>query len=355
MNSSSPVLGGDRDGRPALRVSISTVVDDHPVLGRTTREIYRRVLEEMMFAERLGYFGYFVAEHHFSNYGLVPCPPALLSAAAMCTTRLRLGVAVATLGFMHPVAAAEAYATVDVLSGGRLALGVGSGYLTHEFEGFGVDMSCRRERFYEALDAFLAAWSGQPGSYSGRHIRCETLTMAVQPVQQPRPPIWMAALTQETAERAGRAGYHLMVVPYASLNRLEDLAAFVGGFRAARAAAGHGAGEVAAAMHLAVGETARAARVVAEPAFDLYMSNRSYSRRGSLDSFADAGLALFGDTSRVADSVLGLNAMGVDHVMVHPNFGGLPFEVTKDMMVRFVDEVLPKVADHVTIANDATP
>ncbi len=84
-----------------------------------------------------------------------------MAAAAQRTRRIRLGSAVVVLPFDNPLRAAEDYAIVDILSGGRLNLGTGSGYLKHEFEGFGIQIEEKRERFDEALEIVLTAWRGE--------------------------------------------------------------------------------------------------------------------------------------------------------------------------------------------------
>ena len=115
-----------------------------------------------------------------------------LAAAASLTRRIRLGAAVVVLPFDNPLRTAEDYAMVDVLSGGRLNLGVGSGYLKHEYAGFGLDIEEKRARFDEALDILLEAWTGRRFSYSGVYHRVEDVQLNVLPKQKPRPPIWIA-------------------------------------------------------------------------------------------------------------------------------------------------------------------
>ncbi len=99
----------------------------------------------------MGYYAYFAAEHHFHPYGLTPDPALLLSAIAMKTERIKLGPAVTVLPFHNPVRVAEQWALFDQLSEGRLILGVGSGYLQHEFEGFNMTPAKKRQMFDEGL------------------------------------------------------------------------------------------------------------------------------------------------------------------------------------------------------------
>ena len=108
-------------------------------------------------ADVLGFESFWIAEHHFHEYGAVPRPAIFLVAAAQATQRIKLGAAVVVLPFDNPLRTAEDFAMVDVLSNGRLVLGVGSGYLKHEFEGFGVLPEEKRGRFDEGLHVLLEA------------------------------------------------------------------------------------------------------------------------------------------------------------------------------------------------------
>ncbi|MBI4255431.1 MAG: LLM class flavin-dependent oxidoreductase, partial [Candidatus Rokubacteria bacterium] len=152
-----------------MRFGVFSVVDHYPAeLPRTSGQFFGELLEQAEAAEQLGFDSFWVAEHHFHEYGAIPSPAVWLAAAAQRTRRIRLGSAVVVLPFRNPLQVAEDYAMVDVLSGGRLNLGVGSGYLRHEFEGFGVRVEDKRERFDEALDVVLRAWTGERFSYDGR-------------------------------------------------------------------------------------------------------------------------------------------------------------------------------------------
>ena len=103
--------------RPAMRLSIFSVQDHYPASARTLPQLYGQVIAQAELADRLGYDTFFVAEHHFHEYGAVPNPSVMLSTLAQRTKRLRLGSAISILTFHHPLTVAESYAMVDVLSG----------------------------------------------------------------------------------------------------------------------------------------------------------------------------------------------------------------------------------------------
>ena len=156
------------------------------------------MLDQARQAERLGYDTFWVAEHHFHEYGAVPNPAVFLAALSQQTRRLRLGTAISILTFHNPLTVAENYALVDQLSQGRLSLGVGSGYLKHEFEGYDVDPAIKRERFDENLMLVERLLAGERVTHESRHNTIREVRINVQPVQQPVP-VYVAILRREAA------------------------------------------------------------------------------------------------------------------------------------------------------------
>src|SRR5258708_16678309 len=120
----------------AMRYSIFSVNDHHPRLARTVPQVYGQVMRQCEAAESLGYDTFFCAEHHFHEYGVVPDPAVMLSALAQRTKRIRLGTAISILTFHDPRRIAETYSMLDMMSGGRLLFGVGSGFPPHGFVRF---------------------------------------------------------------------------------------------------------------------------------------------------------------------------------------------------------------------------
>jgi alkanesulfonate monooxygenase SsuD/methylene tetrahydromethanopterin reductase-like flavin-dependent oxidoreductase (luciferase family) len=223
------------------------------------QELYRRVLDWSVLAEELGYDSVWYAEHHFSNYGYMPNPLMMAVKVAQHTERVRLGTAVLVLPFWHPLRVAEDIAMADQLTDGRMEVGVARGYQPYEFARFGVDMAESRERTDEALAVLLRALSEEEFEYPGRYYQIPRTTIFPRPLQQPRPPIWLAAHTRETFDIAARLGLHSITTnsgrPIAVLE--EGWAAFL----AARAAHGlEGPAEFAVQAQLCVAPTDAEAR-----------------------------------------------------------------------------------------------
>jgi len=328
-----------------VRYSIFSVVDHYPDRPRTVGAFYRQILDEIALAERLGFDCYFLAEHHFHEYGVVPSPPVLLAAAAARTSRIRLGTAVAVLPFHEPLRLAEECAMLDQLSGGRVALGVGSGYLAHEFAGFGIAPPEKRERFDEALTVLERALSGERFSHHGRYFRYQDVRLNVQPVQRPLP-LWVGILNSEAAYHVGRAGRNLMMVPYAQFDNLDQLGDVVAAYRRGRAEGGRDpdGGDVAVTLHTYVAEDDATARAGAIEPLANYVESRLFARRRTLEELDGNGLVLFGGGRTVAERIAAAVRAGMTHLMLLANFGAMAAEQVERSLTRFMAEVPARVA-----------
>jgi alkanesulfonate monooxygenase SsuD/methylene tetrahydromethanopterin reductase-like flavin-dependent oxidoreductase (luciferase family) len=155
-------------------------------------EIYRNLLDDAERAERLGYHGVLLAEHHFTNYCAVPNPLMLAAAVGQHTSRVRIGTAVIVLPLHNPVLVAEDIAQADHLTGGRLEVGFGRGYAPYEFAPLGTDIGDSAEAMAEALDVLEKLWAGPDVSNEGGRWPFPAITVTPEPVQRPRPPAWYA-------------------------------------------------------------------------------------------------------------------------------------------------------------------
>ncbi len=163
-------------------------------------------------AERLGFRSIFLVEHHFTGVGQLSASLTLLAYLAAATRTIRLGTAVIVLPWHNPVLLAEQAATVDLLSGGRLDFGVGKGYRAPEFAGFHIAMDEATERFDEAIEVIRKAWNS-PGRFShhGKRWRFDDIVVEPRPLQNPHPPLWLAAGSPDSIRRAAREGYNLLL------------------------------------------------------------------------------------------------------------------------------------------------
>ncbi|HUF82633.1 MAG TPA: LLM class flavin-dependent oxidoreductase, partial [Burkholderiales bacterium] len=186
-----------------------------PRLGLTEAQLYAETLDQIELADRLGYGCAWMVEHHFlRGYSHVSKPELLLAAAADRTRRIRLGHAVIPLPLHHPVHVAERIATLDILSRGRMEIGVGRGFSPREHAVFGAGMAASRELVEESLDILALAFERKPVTYTGRHYRIESLDILPHVVQEPHPPLWTAAVSPKTYEWAAARGLGVLSGPF---------------------------------------------------------------------------------------------------------------------------------------------
>ncbi|MGH8633148.1 MAG: LLM class flavin-dependent oxidoreductase [Burkholderiales bacterium] len=178
--------------------------------ARSSQEIYARGLELAQAAETLGFRSVWLAEHHFSTYGYLSRPVQLATYIAAKTTRLRVGTAVIVVPLHHPLVVAEEIATLDLVSGGRLDVGLGRGYQQYEFERFGLELEAGRSRWDESIDIIFKSLEGKPFTYEGKHFKLPETSVFPQPVQKPHPPVWITAQSPYAVEAAVRRGFNVL-------------------------------------------------------------------------------------------------------------------------------------------------
>jgi alkanesulfonate monooxygenase SsuD/methylene tetrahydromethanopterin reductase-like flavin-dependent oxidoreductase (luciferase family) len=201
--------------------------------------LYNEYLDELEHAERLGFDGLCVNEHHQNAYGTMPSPNLMAAALVRRTSRAKLAILGNAIGLRdHPLRVAEEIAMLDVLSGGRIISGFVRG-IGCEHLSLGVNPVHSRERFYEAHDLIVRAWT-EPGpfAFEGEHYRVRYANIWPRPLQQPHPPIWLPSQgSPETILFGARHRYPFVSVftPYANAKRL------ISEYRAAAEEAGHAA------------------------------------------------------------------------------------------------------------------
>ena len=172
----------------------------------TEQDVYDSGLEQMLAAEALGYSSVWISEHHFNDYGLCPSPPVLAAFVAARTTTMRLGMGVSLLPLHHPVDLAEQLAVLDVVSGGRLDVGIGRGGTLQDYQTFQSDRGDSRARVEEGIELIRRSWSGAPFDFQGRFHSAERLHVRPRPAQRPHPPLFIAANSEDSVLSAARLG-----------------------------------------------------------------------------------------------------------------------------------------------------
>ncbi len=174
---------------------------------------FENTLQQIELADRLGFDSVWTVEHHFlGEYSFSSAPGVLYGAIAARTENIRIGHGVRLLPFPynHPVRAAEAAATVDVLSGGRLEFGTGRSGTRTELEGFGINPPETRPMWEEALEVVVGAWTEEEFAHEGKYFKLPPRGVVPKPVQSPHPPLWGATSSAESHEIVGRKGLGLL-------------------------------------------------------------------------------------------------------------------------------------------------
>src|SRR5262245_7392191 len=196
--------------RPPLRFGVAYDFRNPPDSGIPNPKLYAQVLEQVAFADRLGFDLVWLTEHHFVDDGYLPSFTAVAGAFAARTSRIRISTDVALAPFHHPLRLAEDVAVLDNLSGGRMELGLGMGYAPHEFRAFGIPRAERVSRTEETIEMLKLTLSGERVTLKGKRFSLDGVTVFPKPGQPDGVPLWLAAQSEAGAKRAARFGLNLL-------------------------------------------------------------------------------------------------------------------------------------------------
>jgi alkanesulfonate monooxygenase SsuD/methylene tetrahydromethanopterin reductase-like flavin-dependent oxidoreductase (luciferase family) len=333
-------------------------------------EVVHRELEQMEWTEDLGFDRIWLTEHHFIDYGLAVDPATLAGIAASRTRSVRIGLAAAILPFHHPLRLAEQLALVDVVSKGRLDVGIGRGNRPAEFRGYNVPQQENRERAEETLAIMLRAWTEDRFSHRGRFFTIDDARVMPKPAQRPHPPLYQVCGSKETIEATAARGWPMLNSVLRG-NAEQQLTANRDLYVAALRKNGRCDADVAALLQqwgvsrqIYVAPTDAQAQAEAKDAELWYQE--SFRRFVLPERIEDAHPSLqphfralaerlatvnwddllretvaFGSPETVARKLEAMRALGVGHLLCWMNFGGLPQEKIQRSMDLFAREVMP--------------
>ncbi|WP_433605603.1 LLM class flavin-dependent oxidoreductase [Dactylosporangium sp. CA-139114] len=181
--------------------------------GVSDHQVLRETLEEIGLADELGFDSVWLAEHHFSKYGILGSPVHFGMAVAERTKRITIGTAVLVLPLHDPLRLAEDIAALDVLSGGRVSIGVGRGYQPSEFAGFGIPLAESKERYQETLEVLRLALSQESFSYHGKFFTYDNITTYPRPYTPGGPPILQGTVSPDSFRDRGAVGESIITSP----------------------------------------------------------------------------------------------------------------------------------------------
>jgi alkanesulfonate monooxygenase SsuD/methylene tetrahydromethanopterin reductase-like flavin-dependent oxidoreductase (luciferase family) len=326
--------------------------------GYSERQRYRDILAQIELGDAVGFDTVWLGELHFSRaFSILADPLMVLAAAAQRAPRIRLGTAVTLLPLHNPVKIAEQAAIADVLSDGRLELGVGRGTAPLHYEGYGIPQEESRERFDEALDFIIAAWRDESFSFDGKFYRARDLTLAPRPVQVPHPPVRIAANSPDTFPFAARRGLPIFATPL--INPPDKLKAGLAVYRETLPA-----GDTALAFPVHVTASRAQAREECEPGLMRFLREAAERLRPlgdhdikSFEAFRqvltriervtyadmDREMGVFGDPDYCIERVQALRRdYGMDEFICYFNQGGIMDPaLVRQSMTLFAEQVMP--------------
>jgi alkanesulfonate monooxygenase SsuD/methylene tetrahydromethanopterin reductase-like flavin-dependent oxidoreductase (luciferase family) len=226
------------------------------------RQAFEELLEQIQLTERLGFDEAWFAEHHHSDYGMLASPNLIIAALAHRTRRLRLGNLVNALPLHDPIRLAEECAILDILTGGRLNVGLGRGVPRDDLK-HGLDRSTAQARFEEGVEILLRAWTEESFTSAGTAWNYVDISCRPRPLQRPHPPIYYGATSPESPAMVARRGWNLAL----SRQPLSNCARAIAAYRAERAALGNppGGGDAIMVREIYVADSDEQAWVEAAP------------------------------------------------------------------------------------------
>ncbi len=323
----------------------------NPPRGEHLDRCIDEVIAEAQCAEATGFEACFFGEHHQDKDGFLPSPLIVATAVAAQTRRLHVGTSVILLPLHHPVHLAEDVITLDLVSKGRVILGVGIGYQAADFQAFAVPMEHRVALFEEGVQIIRQCWSGEPFSFHGTHYTLENVHIRPRPFQTPAPPLWIGASVPAAARRAGRLGDAFVATPSADL---ESAVRLIGAYRQAALQAARQP-QVVLMRDAWVAQTRAEAAAVYGPevmtAYQYYWQHRLAEFRNigpevefTLENLAPQRLILGDPETCVREFHRWHEATGADYFLLrlrHAHSGGPAHEKIMQTLKLFGERVLP--------------
>jgi len=330
---------------------------------RSANECVAQILDQALHAEALGMHSVWIGEHHFSTLGVSSSPEVLLAYVAAKTQGVRLAPAVNVLPLHNPILVAERWATLDLVSGGRVDFATGRGYDRREYEPLGADFENNASIFAEGVEIVHRLWSEhEPVTHKGRHYAFDGISITPAPTQRPIP-IYVASFSKPSIALAARLGLGLVVAAGQASAMHGSLAATGDVYRDACAAVGRQPGRLVTSYFIHFADTPAQERAARErqlryhqectsPAFpgDPKTAPENYRyfetilqryRTMKPEDFTDSAV-LIGSPAQIVETLkTKVEAAGFDETILYFNLGLKPHAQVKDEMARFMAEVAP--------------
>ena len=328
------------------------LTNQHPP-GAPNGERFKDTIEQVRLARDLG-FDLITFGQHFLLNEFQAIQPAIAAArlAAEAGT-MRIGITIYLLPLLNPVAVAEEVASLDVVTGGRFIFGIGLGYREEEDNAFGLNPGERVPKLRSHLAAIEKLWAGEPVDFESPYCRLRGATMALRPLQQPRPPIWVAANNDRAVERAAEIGDTWVINPHATL---ATIGRQMGLYRAALDRLGKPfPAELPMMREICVAESREAAMRLARPSLEQkYKAYVAWGQQRALPSDDDMTQAfdellrdrfIMGSPEECADEVQRcVSETGSNTMIFRVTWPGMPQEGILNSLRLLAEQVRPRVS-----------
>ena len=340
-----------------------TLSDNHYANNpRTPNAFVLEIREQAILADKLGYHSAWIGEHHFDSLGVNSRPDILLASIVPVTKNIRLAPAVSVLPLHHPVHVAETWATLDLISGGRVDFATGRGYDRREYKPFAADFMKSAEIFEEGIEVVLKAWNSPgPWSHQGTYYDIPEMEITPKPVQKPIP-FYVASFSRTSVDIAARRGLNIIWAPFAAGMVFGGLDNAVAAYREASAKHGRKPGRPMCSYFVFIADNPkeedygriaqmRYFKECALPAFNFKAHEATPTMQyflkitGILENMKKEDLSdksiLLGSPQKIVDSLKKVEAAGIEEVILYFNVGMKPHSQVKEEMARFMEEVAP--------------
>jgi alkanesulfonate monooxygenase SsuD/methylene tetrahydromethanopterin reductase-like flavin-dependent oxidoreductase (luciferase family) len=329
---------------------------------RAANTFISEIVEQAIFADELGLHSAWIGEHHFSSLGVLSCPDLMLAYVAARTKRIRLAPAVTVLPLHHPIRVAEQWASLDLVSGGRVDFAAGRGYDRREYKPFHVSFEDNQGIFEEGMEIVRALWAADGRiSWQGKYYSFENIGITPKPIQRPIP-AYVASFSKPSIELAARLGCGLIVAPFAAAMSYGGLAQVSELYRETCNKHGKQPGRLMCSYFIhfadnAAQEAAARARQIryyrecvipalpgdpknAPPSYTYFVSMVEKMQKVRPEDLTENSV-LLGSAGGITETLKKVEAAGFDEVILYFNVGLKPNGQVKEEMARFMEEVAP--------------
>ncbi|MCH9670747.1 MAG: LLM class flavin-dependent oxidoreductase [Gammaproteobacteria bacterium] len=334
----------------------------YPGNTRTANAFVQEIREQAILADQLRYHSAWIGEHHFDSLGVNSRPDMVLSSIVPVTERIRLAPAVQVLPLHHPVHVAESWATLDLISNGRVDFACGRGYDRREYAPFKAPYMESAELFEECLDVLIKAWNTQgEWSHHGRYFDIPAMEVTPTPVQQPLP-IYVGCFSETSLNMAVARDLNIIFAPFAAGMMFGGLDKAVAQYQEGLARRGRPAGRAMCSYFCYIADG---------------VADEDYGRQCQIDYFRHCVMPAFpsdpkdapptakyfakivkmlgnmekedltlnsiliGSPEVITEKLKEVERAGIDEVILYFNVGNKPHEQVKEQMHRFMEEVAP--------------